>query len=266
LQHAEDGERHIADVKTHHGWVLEFQHSRIDPEERRAREAFYPHLLRVVDARKQRDVVHFLRAWAKGEARDPLSSKRRLACPASSLLRQWSGSPAHVFFDIGDPDMIWWLFPDSRAERGYVQYISRAQFVRVHREKGAHAPREFDSLIQNFCAFIALYEPLPTIPVPRASADSHMPARPRQIIRRSFRFLRSRMNATAGAPGPKVLSRSCPRRRTIRRRLSHGIGRRGPASLRARLFRGCRLQIPLQGNSFSAVSAMVKFFATCEPI
>ena len=34
---AENGERHIADVKTDQGWVLEFQHSNIHPDERKAR-------------------------------------------------------------------------------------------------------------------------------------------------------------------------------------------------------------------------------------
>ncbi len=38
---AENGEWHIADVKTDQGWILEFQHSSIYPEERKAREAFY---------------------------------------------------------------------------------------------------------------------------------------------------------------------------------------------------------------------------------
>jgi len=35
VQHAETGERHIADVKTSRGWVIEFQHSYLKPEERR---------------------------------------------------------------------------------------------------------------------------------------------------------------------------------------------------------------------------------------
>lgn len=38
-QYAENGEKHIADVKTADGYVLEFQHSPIKPEERRARES-----------------------------------------------------------------------------------------------------------------------------------------------------------------------------------------------------------------------------------
>src|SRR5690606_11582036 len=36
----EKGEKHIADVKTEKGWVLEFQHSYIKPEERNSRNLF----------------------------------------------------------------------------------------------------------------------------------------------------------------------------------------------------------------------------------
>ena len=39
LQYAENGEKHTADVKTADGYVLEFQHSPIKPEEHRARES-----------------------------------------------------------------------------------------------------------------------------------------------------------------------------------------------------------------------------------
>ncbi len=38
---AENGERHIADVKTEQGWVLEFQHSHLDPQERQSRDNYY---------------------------------------------------------------------------------------------------------------------------------------------------------------------------------------------------------------------------------
>src|SRR5437016_211255 len=36
-QKSENGEWHFADVKTDRGWVLEFQHSHLKPEERLAR-------------------------------------------------------------------------------------------------------------------------------------------------------------------------------------------------------------------------------------
>ena len=38
---AQNGERHLADMKTTHGQVLEFQHSAISEEERASREAIY---------------------------------------------------------------------------------------------------------------------------------------------------------------------------------------------------------------------------------
>ena len=41
VHHAETGEKHIADVKTDRGWVIEFQHSPLEPEERRSRETCY---------------------------------------------------------------------------------------------------------------------------------------------------------------------------------------------------------------------------------
>ena len=41
LKDVQSGEKHIADILTEHNLVLEFQHSPIDPEERRAREYFY---------------------------------------------------------------------------------------------------------------------------------------------------------------------------------------------------------------------------------
>ncbi|ESX80230.1 competence protein [Mesorhizobium sp. LSHC420B00] len=43
------GERHIADVQTPHGLVIEFQHSTITPAERVSREHFYRDMIWVVD-------------------------------------------------------------------------------------------------------------------------------------------------------------------------------------------------------------------------
>jgi hypothetical protein len=64
---AENGEKHIADVKTDHGWVIEFQYSFIKPDERRSRNAFYPKLVWVVNGtRRKRDRAQFLRACEHG--------------------------------------------------------------------------------------------------------------------------------------------------------------------------------------------------------
>ena len=53
------GEKHVADVRTGRGMVIEFQHSAMSLDEMRSREAFYGHMLWIVDGRgfaKQFDV------------------------------------------------------------------------------------------------------------------------------------------------------------------------------------------------------------------
>jgi competence protein CoiA len=47
--------KHIADVRTIGGWVIEFQHSTLNPDERRSREKFYQRLIWVVDGTKRKE-------------------------------------------------------------------------------------------------------------------------------------------------------------------------------------------------------------------
>ena len=63
IQHdGQSGEKHIADVRTPHGLVIEFQHSHLDPLERAERERFYGNMVWVVDGtRLQRDYPRFNR-------------------------------------------------------------------------------------------------------------------------------------------------------------------------------------------------------------
>ena len=60
IQKDESGEKHIADVKTSSGWVIEFQHSAIATEERDSRDYFYTNLIWVVDGtRRKTDIKQF---------------------------------------------------------------------------------------------------------------------------------------------------------------------------------------------------------------
>ena len=57
------GEKHVADVKTPGGLVIEFQHSHIDPKERTTREEFYKKMVWVVDGtRLKKDFLRFAKA------------------------------------------------------------------------------------------------------------------------------------------------------------------------------------------------------------
>jgi competence protein CoiA len=56
-------EKHIADVRTGEGLIIEFQHSFIKPNERIAREQFYKNMVWVVDgSRLKRDYLRFINA------------------------------------------------------------------------------------------------------------------------------------------------------------------------------------------------------------
>ncbi|MDQ8145430.1 MAG: hypothetical protein P3A27_05095 [Gemmatimonadota bacterium] len=172
-------------MRTADGRVLEFQHSHIEPMERRAREDFYNGLVWVVDgARRKRDLARFAKEWARGCSYIPNFNKRQILKPAGALFQDWAGSSAHVFFDFGDGGHLWWIFPHSSIDRAYVQPVSRPQFVRTFAEAGLQG---FDSLIDNFRAFVAHYEEPPLVKGPlrpqRQQSPPYLPP-----IRRRFRF------------------------------------------------------------------------------
>lgn len=133
VQRAKDGEKHIADVKTSYGWVIEFQHSPLRPEERRAREAFYGQMVWVVDGRRERDRLQFDRALESGTSRPKFPSAKAVFADECRLLREWADCRSYVFFDFGN-DHLWFLIPESLDGRLLIDRTSRAEFVEAHRK------------------------------------------------------------------------------------------------------------------------------------
>jgi competence protein CoiA len=154
FQRAGDGERHIADVKTEHGWVLEFQYSHIKPEERRSRERFYPKLVWVVNGtRRTRDRQQFSNAWESGLSVGNNSAVRRAFSDECAILREWASGPAPVFLDFGEGEQaLWWLLHTSRNGLIYVARFWRSAFIEIHRN-GA-----FDGLAMELAKLVAGYE------------------------------------------------------------------------------------------------------------
>jgi competence protein CoiA len=187
VQSAEDGERHIADVKTNGGWVIEFQHSYIKPEEHRSREAFYAKLIWIVDGAGKRRKGQLIEAWEEGV---PIG-KGPLVIKASSdeceLLRKWAGSKALILLDLGEVQPLWWLFPNGTNGSAYLSPIPRAAFIDCHRSTEPEIARQFDSFVKHIRKLIADYESRrPAVPSP-SNLFSWDPLRlPRP--RRHFRF------------------------------------------------------------------------------
>lgn len=97
---AENGELHIADICTPNGLVLEFQHSAIKSEERRAREEFYGNMIWIVDGtRLKRDAPRAekeIRGWRKSKE----GEINKLAFPDEGLPRAWIECRVPVIFDF----------------------------------------------------------------------------------------------------------------------------------------------------------------------
>lgn len=132
------GEKHIADVKTDSDWVLEFQHSHINPEERVSRNSFYPKLVWVIDGvRRQRDKTNFHRILEENSIRSDAPRLKRIIRPDDCKpIKEWHESDAFVFLDFQDVDkynqlIIWFLFPKV-ANEAYLWPITRAEFIELH--------------------------------------------------------------------------------------------------------------------------------------
>jgi competence protein CoiA len=160
VQHAETGERHIADVKTRHGWVIEFQHSYLKPEERRSRDMFYPKLIWVVDGtRRKRDIEQFGKAWQDAVPVGGNPSLRVTFSDSCLLLREWADSPSPIFFDLGQAQVLWWVLARGVNGSAYLAPYSRAKFIESHCGGGAEiTAREFDEFVSDIPKLVADYE------------------------------------------------------------------------------------------------------------
>lgn len=182
VQHAEGGERHVADVKTSEGWVMEFQHSHLKPGERRARETFYPKLIWVVDGtRRKRDRAQLIGAWNEGAGMVGNPLLRRVFSEDCGALREWAGGTATTFFDLGETERLWCLFARRANSSAYLMPTSRAQFIEWHRSPTAETARQWEMFVTLLPELIASYDSRPSVP---SAGD---PLRPR-AERRHFRF------------------------------------------------------------------------------
>ncbi|MEQ9208731.1 MAG: hypothetical protein RLN96_02655, partial [Pseudomonadales bacterium] len=137
------GERHIADVHTLAGLTLEFQHSHLDPKERRAREAFYNNMLWVVDGSRLKGNRNKILGW-----RDALTEISHggqqtnlfLTCEANELFpSDWLESSAPICFDYMGPNaetssaptQLFLLYPGSVRGSRLVEPLTRNGLLRA---------------------------------------------------------------------------------------------------------------------------------------
>jgi competence protein CoiA len=125
------GEKHIADVKSPFGLVIEIQHSPIKFNERLSREQFYKDMIWIIDGnRAPLDKSHF-NMWVS--TKQPLQTSP-VAFPVKwwgkgKLLENWSGSAVKVYLDFGE-ETLWRLVVfDKSSKKGAVAPISKKVLI-----------------------------------------------------------------------------------------------------------------------------------------
>jgi hypothetical protein len=135
------GEKHIADVRTSHGLVIEFQHSHIPPQERIMRENFYQMMVWVVDGtRLTRDYVRFHNAVRDFRTTD-MQNIFLVEFPDECFPSAWLKSSVPVIFDFNGIGSVaefenkshdlYCLFPNQGILDARVAQISQKAFIKA---------------------------------------------------------------------------------------------------------------------------------------
>jgi hypothetical protein len=180
IAYDEKGEKHIADVKTDEGWVLEFQHSFLKSEERNSRNNFYEKLVWVVDGnRRMRDKVQFSKLISANTTISLTPKIHRVYLDDSALLRDWSRSPHSVFFDFGE-DNLWCVIPSPESSWGAAIEIPRSLLISIHNRE--------DSIEEDFNGFLSSLKILVSNYELRHQSQSSSQASFFQASRRLYRY------------------------------------------------------------------------------
>lgn len=142
---SESGEKHIADVKTASGVVVEFQHSLLHLGEREARENFYPKMVWVVDGRRRaRDRARFFAILRSAKIINVKPLIALFSSNEGALLRDWGDSRVPVYFDFGDSEpndtprfdmpVLWRLNPRGQNAMAYLSPVPKTEFLRAYIE------------------------------------------------------------------------------------------------------------------------------------
>jgi hypothetical protein len=132
IQKDESGEKHIADVKTSSGWVIEFQHSAIAREERDSRDYFYNKLIWIVDGtRRTTDIKQFQNEIKQAHIVYYLEYPEDYR-----LIREWGSSQSLVFVDFGT-DELWLIYNDdcisAFSRNSFVELMNNTQSDEVYK-------------------------------------------------------------------------------------------------------------------------------------
>jgi hypothetical protein len=123
------GEKHIADVKTELGLVIEFQHSPMTPAEMKSREDFYNNMVWIVDGcRGELDAAHFNMGLGGRINESPVAHSLHWY-GRSKLFDNWIQATKPVFIDFGGANLWRLVMFNSSTQKGVVGPGGREFFI-----------------------------------------------------------------------------------------------------------------------------------------
>ena len=139
LYDLQTGEKHIADIRTAHRLVIEFQYSPLDPQERIMRENFYKNMIWIVDSsHRKNDYKRFQKGFGRF-----LKTHRPgiflVTNPEKTFPLNWVASHKPVLFDfrglnpVDPPDngreLLWCLLPGRVEQYAVLVALNRTDIV-----------------------------------------------------------------------------------------------------------------------------------------
>lgn len=142
------GEKHIADVRTVHNLIIEFQHSHINPQERTSREKFYKNMVWIVDGtRLQWDYPRFVKGFK--DFRTNQQGVYSVDFPDEVFPKSWLNSSVPIIFDFCGlstieqdeiKNTLWCLLPQKDVTRAVVVGLRRKDFIQITHNRGQLFP------------------------------------------------------------------------------------------------------------------------------
>ena len=155
---SDHGEKHVADIQTNQGCTIEFQHSYLNPNERKSRLDFYKNLVWVIDGKRlKNDEMRLAKAMSQSVKIGPVI---KVNPEASSLLSDWSNDHSPVFFDFGiarnnpERSVLWLLLPKAIDGMAYIFPYSRSDFIEAHLNGDSSIAIELQKLLKDWPVLI----------------------------------------------------------------------------------------------------------------
>ena len=149
IQYSDHGEKHIADIMTDEGWVIEFQNSFLSSEERQSRNDFYKKLIWVFNGEKYRSDSKKIEASFNKV--DSTGDIFRIRLWGNNFLNKYILKNSLPFFDMGDSSL-YLILPKFSSHFVYIKKCSKEEFIKIFINESNKESLKFEKNLEHWLA------------------------------------------------------------------------------------------------------------------